>query len=81
MKQGRSHNEYLKELKGQAEDILAVYIQALIVAESINHLIQTTPRNSRSYPSSKQLQLKNYKVIFLPTSRRRPKNFPSINCP
>lgn len=34
LKQGRNHSDYVKELKGQAEDILAVYIQALIVAES-----------------------------------------------
>ena len=79
LKQGRNHSEYLKELKGQAEDILAVYIQALIVAESKYHLIQTILSNSESYQSWRQLRLRNYKRICLPTSRRRLKNFPSIS--
>lgn len=63
LKQGRNHSEYVKELKSQAEDILTVYIQALIVAESKNHLMQATRSNSKSYRSCRQLLLKNCKKI------------------
>lgn len=63
LKQDRNHCEHVKELKGQAEDILAVYIQALIVAESKNYLMQAILSSSRSYQSYRHLRLKNCKQI------------------
>jgi hypothetical protein len=74
--QHRTPSEYLKELKLKSEEILALFLRALLEAESTSFSTQAT-QNTWGKNQSKKLRTgRNCRVKSSPTSQSRRRSFP-----